>query len=102
MLDRVLDCIMPCHAARNPSRHREKGKAPTRSGSALPKEAILFSVPEGARRENVRAFLHAPMPGKSKKRPPQNSEGPCFIFGDPPGTRTPNPLIKSQMLYQLS
>ena len=25
-----------------------------------------------------------------------------FIYGDPPGTRTPNLLIKSQMLYQLS
>ncbi len=25
-----------------------------------------------------------------------------FLFGDPPETRTPDPLIKSQMLCQLS
>ncbi len=38
---------------------------------------------------------------------PSKHEGPvrldrAFVCGTPPGTRTPNPLIKSQLLCQLS
>ena len=31
-----------------------------------------------------------------------NSANPALISGDSPGTWTPDPLVKSQLLYQLS
>ena len=44
------------------------------------------------------------VPGQKKPHPSQIREGPlnCNNSGTPSGTRTPNPLIKSQLLCQLS
>ncbi len=36
------------------------------------------------------------------KKKQATPKGVACFFGDPSGTRTPGPLIKSQMLYQLS
>ncbi len=37
-----------------------------------------------------------------KKNKANTQKGICFIYGAPSGTRTRDPLIKSQLLYQLS
>ena len=37
-----------------------------------------------------------------QKRPSKEAEGLKLLIGDPPGTRTRDTLIKSQVLYQLS
>ena len=36
------------------------------------------------------------------KEPRANCRNPLFLYGKPAGARTRDPLIKSQLLYQLS
>ena len=58
------------------------------SGSVEPSPAAL-----------IRAAFHFRIPAGSKKA---NTRMDVGFFGDPPGIRTPDPLLKRQLLCQLS
>ena len=77
------------------------------------KDYPFFGAPPGTRlssryaRQSVAAltvhrtvihFRSASSPRRKQKRQLKD----CLLFGAPPGTRTLDPLIKSQLLYQLS
>jgi hypothetical protein len=47
------------------------------------------------RRDRVPSASH-PAPWQQKERRPLSANPLCVWCGEPPGTRTPNPLIKSQ------
>ena len=50
--------------------------------------------------DRVLFFIYLVKRRRVSKKPPSFDDG--FLFGDPTGTRTPDPLLKRQLLYRLS
>ncbi len=81
-----------------------KGPVPIQTSSFLVRKGGLEPPtpkgldPKSSAYANSATFARPWLPARRESRPGQNRE----VIGEPPGTRTPNPLIKSQLLCQLS
>ena len=73
-------------------------------GSDAVMGVVLPGLGEIVRIDQIRFAIHEPEPATGRTLFGQNSisSRENKIVGAPPGNRTPNPLIKSQLLCQLS